>query len=69
MMTEKEKAAYILGLKYAIDQIEEEGDCIWVEYSSQPLLLAAAEETLRNASQLIQDEIAMTDGTRETQGK
>ena len=66
MMNKQEKAAYILGLKYAIEQIEEEGDCIWVEYSNQPLLLAAAEDALRNAALLVQDQIAMTDGTRET---
>ena len=68
-MNEQEKAAYILGLKKAIEQIEEELDMVSVEYTDRPLLLLAAENALSNAVFLIQDEIAMTDGTRETKEK
>ena len=68
-MNEQEKAAYILGLKTAIEQIEVEGAMVSLEYSDRPLLLLAAGNALSNASFLIQDEIAMTDGTRETKEK
>ena len=66
MMNEQEKAAYILGLKKAIEQIEEEAELSEMEHSDQPKYLNAAVEALRYAIVLIQDEIAMTDGTRET---
>ena len=69
MINEQEKAAYILGLNKAIEQIEEELDMVSVEYTDRPLLLLAAENALSNAVFLIQDEIAMTDGTRETKEK
>ena len=66
MMTDKEKAAYIDGLKIAIDQIEVELDMVSMEYKDRPILLMAASGALMNASILISDQIAMTDGTRET---
>ena len=68
-MTEKEKAAYIDGLKIAIDQIEAELDMVSMEYKDRPLLLRAAENALRNAALLVSDQIAMADGTRETKEK
>ena len=69
MMTEQEKAAYILGLKKAIEQIEIELEMVSLEYPNLPLLLGAASTALMSAIVLIQDEIAMTDGTRETKDK
>ena len=66
-MNEQEKAAYILGLKKAIEQIEAEGEMVSAEYSDRTLLLMAAENALSNAVFLIQDEIAMMEGTRETE--
>ena len=68
-MTEKEKAAYIDGLKIAIDQIEAELDMVSMEYKDRPLLLRSAENALRNAALLVSDQIAMADGTRETKEK
>ena len=69
MMNEQEKAAYILGLKKAIEQIEAELDMVSMEYKDRPILLMAASGALMNASILISDQIAMTDGTRETKEK
>ena len=69
MMTEKEKAAYIDGLKIAIDQIEAELDMVSMEYKDRPLLLQAAQGALRNAALLVSDQIAMAYGTRETKEK
>ena len=69
MMNEQEKAAYILGLKDAIDQIEAELDMVSMEYKDRPPLLQAAENALRNAALLVEDQIAMTDNTRETKEK
>ena len=68
-MNEQEKAAYILGLKNAIFLIEEELNMVIIGHKGRPLLLRAAENALMNASQLIQDEIAMRDGTREKKEK
>ena len=65
-MNEQEKAAYILGLKNAIVLIEEELDITGVEYKDRPLILHGAENALWNAALLVEDQIAMTDGTRET---
>ena len=69
MMNEQEKAAYILGLKGAIEQIEAELDCVGMQYENLPLLLGAATTALMNAALLVEDQIAMTDGTRETKDK
>ena len=68
-MNEQEKAAYILGLKNAIEQIEEEVVLIEMEYWGRPEFLKSAQDALQNAVVSIQDEIAMTDGTRETKEK
>ena len=60
MMTEKEKAAYIRALEDAIEIIEEECDCIDLEYSKYPVIVKSARHALQNALQLISDEIVMT---------
>ena len=70
-MNEQEKAAYILGLKKAIEQIEKEAVWVKTEWAGtepstrQPRPNAVA-ESLSYAIVLIQDEIAMMEGTRET---
>ena len=69
MMTEKEKAAYILGLKNAIEQIETELEIVSLEHEDMPLTLKAAVDALMNAAFLVSDQIAMTNGTRETNEK
>lgn len=62
MMTEKEKDAYILGLKDAIEQIEAELDMVSAEYRNAPISLRAAVGALRNAALLVTDQIAMIGG-------
>ena len=64
MMNEKEKAAYIRALEDAIEIIESECDCVELEYSKYPVLLNSATRALQNASQLISDEIVMTNSER-----
>ena len=64
MMNEKEKAAYIRALEDAIEIIEAEFDCVELEYSKYPVLWKSAKHALQNASQLISDEIVMTNSER-----
>ena len=65
-MTEPEKAAYILGLKTAIEQIESEAVWSGMEWSGRSRFWSAAQDALQKSIELIKNEIAMTSGTRET---
>ena len=64
MLNEKEKAAYIRGLEDAIEHIEAEADMVSMEYSKYPVIVKSARHALQNASQLISDEIVMTNSER-----
>ena len=66
MMNEQEKSAYILGLKKALEEIETEAVWAGMEWSDRPETWTAVLGALKNAVVGISDQIAMTDGTRET---